>query len=108
MRRPAGKPMEWLVKWKGYEVDRDAPSSWLVRRDFSTQSAYESLLAFERTRKRVQESARQSAQRQMSAAQEEGEDSHSEAGRDQDEGQPSSSSATTSQHHGHHPPHRQF
>lgn len=52
MRRLAGKPMEWLVKWKGYEVDRDASSSWLLRRDFSTQTAYDSLLAFERKRKR--------------------------------------------------------
>lgn len=52
MRRLPGKPMESLVKWKGYDVDRDAASSWLLRRDFSTQSAYDSLLAFERRRKR--------------------------------------------------------
>lgn len=52
MRRRPGKPMEWLVKWKGYEVDREAASSWLCRADFTTQSSHEDLLAFERKRKR--------------------------------------------------------
>ena len=54
-RQVSNKPFEWLVKWSGYELDRDAPSSWLKRSQFSTHSAHKALLAFERARKSANE-----------------------------------------------------
>lgn len=53
MHRPSGKTMQWLVKWQGYPLNRDDPTSWLRRRDFSTERAYDMLLEFERARKKA-------------------------------------------------------
>lgn len=57
MRRPSGKAMQWLVKWRGWPLNPDDPSSWLLRRDFSTERGYEMLLQFERNRKRKRDEA---------------------------------------------------
>lgn len=53
MHRASGKAMQWLVKWKGYPLNRDDPQSWLRRADFSTERGYEMLLEFERARKKT-------------------------------------------------------
>lgn len=67
MQRPSGKAMQWLVKWQGYPLNRDDPSSWLRRSDFSTERGYDMLLEFERARKRKSSASgkrRRSAERE--------------------------------------------
>ena len=66
MRRPGGsKPMEFLVKWAGHPLDRNEPSSWLKRSQFTTTGGWDLLLAFERRRK--QEEAAEAEAKKMAA-----------------------------------------
>ena len=44
------KPFKWLVKWAGWDLDRDASWSYVHRKDMTTDSANEMLLEFERNR----------------------------------------------------------
>ena len=45
---------EWLVKWVGYPLNRDADDSWVKRSAFTTVSSAKMLNEFERARKAAQ------------------------------------------------------
>lgn len=45
------RPMQWLVKWKGWAIDREAEWSYVKRNAFTTEGGHQMLLQFERTRK---------------------------------------------------------
>ena len=47
---PGSKPFKWLVKWVGYDLDRDAKWSYVKRSDFTTEGGMDMLKAFERER----------------------------------------------------------
>jgi hypothetical protein len=48
---PNSKPFKWLVKWAGWDLDREASWSYVHRKDMVTETANKMLLEFERARR---------------------------------------------------------
>ena len=59
--RENSKPMQWLVKWKGWPLDRDKAWSYVKRDAFVTDGSHKMLLEFERARKAKEKGTQQQA-----------------------------------------------